>query len=180
MLVSSFLKNRQTRHMFLAGTPSSLILPPSQLSKLRDQSCAEELCEVVYPNFSPLDGAIILSLFSPGSQISTYSYWDTKRSASNSSQEQFWSSTLCIKCTLIRSIFIQSTLSFIKCISWEAHLLQLWVAGQSTLLFQLASSSTAPSEMCSLQSLSWLGREKLSFRVYLPIFSLPCLQFQNT
>jgi len=56
--------------MFLGGTPSSIIMPPSQLSKVRDLSCAEELCEVVYPDFCSLDGALILSLLSPCSQVS--------------------------------------------------------------------------------------------------------------
>lgn len=147
MLFSSFLRNRQIRYvMFLAGT-SSFILPPPLNSRVRDLSCAKELCEVVYILLSALwmGQSFYSCLFSPCSQISSYSYQDAMCSTSNSLQKQLWTSTR--MCTLIRSILIQSTLSFQEWISWEIHLLQLWSVGKSTLLLQLASSSTTPSEM---------------------------------
>lgn len=77
--------------MVLAGT-RSFILPPSYLPKAADPSCAKELCEVVYPDLSPLDGSVILSLFSPFSQTSSHSYQDAKCAASNSLKKQLLSS----------------------------------------------------------------------------------------
>lgn len=105
MLVSSFLRNRQIRYiMVLAGTPS-FTLPPFQPSKVGDPNRAGELCEVVYPDLSPLDGTVILSLFSPGPQISSDSYQDAKCSASNSLKQQLLSSTWYVLNVLSLGVF---------------------------------------------------------------------------
>lgn len=61
-------------------------LPPL---KFQRTELWKELCEMVYPNLCPLAGTSIFYSFSLCSQTSSYSFYDTKHSASNSSRSSF-------------------------------------------------------------------------------------------